>query len=107
MKRKVLANQWIYTLKAGKPLRSAISNEDYAGVLDQLENAWKEIHKKFPDVYEDYDLEDDIDDINNERDNLENYEDYDMTHDDVIENIDYLLSKLYDFCDEFKIWVDM
>lgn len=105
--RKINASRWNYTLKCGKALRQAINNEDPEEILEMLRQAWTEIHENFPDEYDENDLDSDLSDIENELDNVENYEDYDMTYEDVEDNIDYMLTNLYDFCDEFNIWVDM
>ena len=40
-------------------------------------------------------------------DSLDNYEEYDMTMEDVIEEIDYLLDKFYDICDADDIFIDL
>ena len=96
---------WKYRLKTAPGLREAIHKGNCEEVLNQLEAAWKEIHERFPDDYED--PESDISDIENERDNLANHEDYGMTMEDVEENIDYLLNNLYDFCDNMKIWIEI
>jgi len=98
--------QWKYTLKNGKALRAAIGEgDDYGKVLDALAACLKEINAKFPDDYEDYELEEDLEDIENQRDNLENYADYDMTYEDVEDEINYLLDRFYDLCDGLRIWV--
>ncbi len=89
--------KWIYTLKIGKRLRSAIYDENTENILSILIEAWKEIHNQFPDIYDEYDLECDVEDIEivNKNDDV-NYED-----------IDYLLSQLYDYCDGIGIWIDV
>lgn len=84
---------WRYSLKCGTELREAIHDEDYDRILDNIETAWKEIHKRFPDEYEDYELECDLED-------LEAVREYPSE-----EEIDYLLSNLYDYCDATRIWV--
>lgn len=99
--------KWKYRLKTGSDLREAISNENYEDILKYLEKSWREINKQFPNDYEDDELNNDIADIENERDNLLNYEDYDMTMEDVEENINYLLSNLYDYCDNMGIWIEI
>ena len=101
--------EWKYTLKASSDLRDAIRNEDPDAVLDALEKAWMEIYFYLSDenIYDSSDLDDDLDNINNERDNLAYYEDYDMTLNDVIDNIDYLCNELYDFCDAERIWIEI
>ena len=109
MKRTKTINsgKWIYTLKAGKSLRSAIDDEDYDSVLTELKSCWKEINNNFPEEFDESDLDEVLEDIDNERDNLYNYEDYDMDFEDVEDNINYLLNDLYDFCDAFNIWVEI
>lgn len=101
--------EWKYTLKTSSDLRDAIRNEDPNAVLDALEKAWMEIYFYLSDenIYDSSDLDDDLDNINNERDNLAYYEDYDMTLNDVIDNIDYLCNELYDFCDAERIWIEI
>lgn len=100
-------SKWVYTLKNGKNLRDAISSEDPSRVLEELERCYDELNKVFPEYLDEDDYEDILEDIENERDNLNNYDRYEMDYDDVMDNIDYLLDKLYDFCDDFKIWVEM
>lgn len=101
--------EWKYTLKTSSNLRDAIKNEDPEAVLDALEKAWMEIYFYLSDenIYDSSDLDNDLDNINNERDNLAYYEDYDMTLNDVIDNIDYLCNELYDFCDAERIWIEI
>ena len=98
---------WKYRLKTGSDLRESINDKNYEDVLKYLEKSWREINKKFPNDYEEDELNEDIADIENERDNLFNYEDYDMTMEDVEENINYLLTNLYDFCDNMGIWIEI
>lgn len=101
--------EWKYTLKTSSDLRDAIRNEDPDAVLDALEKAWMEIYFYLSDenIYDSSDLDNDLDNINNERDNLAYHEDYDMTLNDVIDNIDYLCNELYDFCDAERIWIEI
>ena len=99
--------QWIYQLKAGKELREAINDENYLKVLENLEKCWREIHANLPEQYDEDALLEDLADIENQKDNLENHDEYDMTIEDVREEIDYLLSNFYDFCDGFRIWVSL
>ena len=96
---------WKYRLKTGLDLREAINDENPEEVLKCLEKSWREINKQFPNDYEDDELNDDMADIENERDNLLNYEDYDMTIEYVEENINYLLNNFYDYCDNMRIWI--
>ena len=99
--------KWKCTLKTGNALRQAIDSEDIEKVLDALKDCYLELNNAMPDWFDEGDLEDKIADIDNEFDNLENYEDYDMTYDDVEENVDYLLETFYDICDDLKVWVGM
>ena len=38
---------------------------------------------------------------------LSKYEDYDLTIDEVEDNINYLLTNLYDYCDNTGIWIEL
>ena len=98
---------WNFKLKSGKALRQAIDSEDIVDILTALEDCWREIHEKMPDDYDENDLENDLDEIENQLDNAENYDDYDMSEEDVREEVDYLLDQFYDFCDNVRIWVEL
>ena len=98
---------WVYNLKNSKPLRQAIHDEDYNEVLDSLINCFTEINRRFPEEYDSSDLDTDLEDIENVRDNLDNYEDYDMSFEDAIDGIDYMLNDLYDLCDALRIWIEI
>lgn len=102
--------QWKYRLKSGLNLRQAIYDEDPKAILDALEKAWREIYAHFKFVDDLVDIAYDLEDINNERDNLDYLDcfgDYTMTYDDVIDNINSLLNNLYDFCDSMGIWIEI
>lgn len=100
-------NKWKYTLKSGKALRNAINEDDNIETLNVLKTCYQEINRAMPDLYDEGDLENDIEDIDNQIDNCVNYEDYDMTEEDVEDEINYLLSNFYDLCDNLSIWVDI
>ena len=104
--KSITAGKWVYTLKAGKSLRSAIESEDAEDTIQQLKSCWREINEKFPEEFDEYDLDEVLEDLDNERDNVLNYEDYDMTYEDVEDDINYYLNDLYDFCDAYNIWVE-
>lgn len=104
---KIYGNRWTYTLKSGKALREAIDNDDNLATLEALKACWQEIHDNYPDSYDDYDLERDLADIENEMDNIMNFDDYDLTDEDIEDNINYMLDNLYDFCDGYNIWVEL
>jgi len=97
--------KWKYTLKNGEALRKAIYDEDSRAVLDTLAKCCAEVYDHFPDEYDEYQYNEDIEDISNQLDNLENYADYDMSYEDVEDEINYLLTKFYDLCDYLRIWV--
>jgi hypothetical protein len=99
--------KWKYTLKNGKALRNAINKDSNEETLEALRKCYEEIHEAMPDEYTEEDLYRDIDDIENQLDNCENYFDYDMTEDDVQDEVNYLLSNFYDLCDGLRIWVDL
>jgi hypothetical protein len=90
-----------------KQLREAISDDDMAATLDALKDCWKEINKAMPDIYDEDDLENDLEELDNQLDNCENYEDYSMTEDDVQEEINYMLRNFYAFCDNNNIWITL
>lgn len=88
--------KWICTLEAGIELREKIDKGNPKEILEMLKVAWSEIHNKIPDDYDDYDLERDLENI----DDVLEYGD-EIEEDDV----DMLLTDLYDFCDNMRIWV--
>ena len=98
---------WKYKLKSGKALRDAIDAEDNVETLNALRACFEEIHRAMPDMYDEDDLEDDINEIENQLDNCENYADYDMTYDDIEDEINYMLNGFYDLCDSYRIWVGL
>ena len=98
---------WKYKLKSGKALRDAINAEDNVDTLNALRACFEEIHQAMPDMYDEDELEDDINEIENQLDNCENYVDYDMTLDDVEDAINYMLNGFYDLCDGYRIWVGL
>lgn len=58
-------------------------------------------------MYDADDLVNDLEELDNQLDNCKNYEDYSMTEDEIQEEINWQLSRLYDFCDEWGIWVEV
>lgn len=100
-------SNWKYNLKSGEALRNAINNDDYYEVLTQLKNSWEEIHEQFPDNFDKDELEDMYDDINNALDNVQNANDYDLSEQDIEDELNYLLNDLYDFCDALRIWIEI
>lgn len=99
--------KWKYTLKNGNVLRRAIDDGNIEKVLNTLKEFYTEINTALPDYFDEYDLEDKIEDIDNELDNYYNYDEYDMTLQDVEDNVDGLLYNFYDFCDDLKVWVEI
>lgn len=100
-------SNWKYKLKSGRALRSAINDNDYYGILTQLRSCWKEIHEQFPDDFDEDELEDMYDDINNALDNVQNANEYDLSEEDIEDEINYFLDDLYDFCDALRIWIKL
>lgn len=99
--------RWKYTLIAGKNLREAIHYDSNVETLLALKKCYEEIHKVIPKLYNEDELKNDIEEIENQLDNCENYKDYDMTEDDVQKEINYMLRDFYDFCDTNNIWVGL
>ena len=100
-------SKWKFKINNGVLLRDAIEDDNNAETLNMLRKCWSEIHEIIPDVYTQDELEDDIADIENQLDNLENYEDYGMTIEDCQDEINWLLEKFYDYCDDMGIWVGL
>lgn len=100
-------SRWKHHIKNGKKLRKAINDDDNVQILEALKECYKEINRIMVSVFDDDDLEDILSEIDNQLDNCKNYEDYDMTEDDVQDEINYILRNFYDFCDDWRIWVDL
>ena len=90
-RKKLEERMWRYTLGAGKDIRDAIDEEDYEGTKEALIKAYKEINKKDPDLFDDDELEEIINDL----ESMDNDEDA----------INYELSEFYDLCDNLGIWI--
>ena len=103
-----MRNHWKYNLYTGSELRKCIREEDTESILKTLKKCYMEIHKVMPDWYDEDDLENDIEDIDNELDNYYNMEEYDdLTEEDIDDNVNYLLDKFYGLCDAGDIWVGL
>lgn len=100
-------NRWKHILKNGKNLREAINDDDNVQTLEALKECYKEINRIMLSAFDDDYLENVLSEIDNQLDNCENYEDYDMTEDDVQDEINYMLRQFYDLCDDLRIWVDL
>lgn len=95
-----------YSLKNGKSLKNAAEAMELEKVLSILEKCWKEIHEQFPEEYDKVDLGDNLDDIERETDNLQYFEDYDLTYEEVVDNINDLIKDLNYYCKISNIFVD-
>ena len=87
--------KWNYTLKFGKNLREAISDNDSEMVVKCLICCYRELLNKLSDEdreWQEFDIEDAIF-------NLENF--------DEDEDVDDYLAEFYDLCDELGAWVSM
>lgn len=97
--------KWYYQLKNGVALRNAINAEDYGQIKNSLIAAYKEIHEVMPEKFDEYDLENKLEDL--EYLDTEPDADIEISEDDIRENFDYELSDLYDLCDYLNIWVSL
>lgn len=97
--------KWDYQLKNGVALRNAIDAEDYGQIKNSLIAAYKEIHEVMPEKFDEYDLENKLEDL--EYLDTEPDEDIEISEDDIRENFDYELNDLYDLCDNLNIWVSL
>ena len=86
-------------------LRKNIEDGNSLEVLKTLEQYVETLNAE--EIMDDQDYYDWIGDIDNQVDNYYNYEDYDMTEEDVEDEIDYLLDKFYDFCDAYRVFIDI
>lgn len=101
----LIEKKWDYQLKNGVSLRNAIDAEDYGQIKNSLIAAYKEIHEVMPEKFDEYDLENKLEDL--EYLDTEPDEDIEISEDDIRENFDYELSDLYDLCDNLNIWVSL
>lgn len=99
--------RWKYHLQSGFQLRDSINADDSENILIALKKCYEEIHSLMPKIYDEDELEKDIEEIENQIDNCQNFEEYDMTEKDVENAINYMLNQFYDFCDYYKIWINM
>lgn len=99
--------KWNYQLKSGRALRKAIESEDPLTTLNALHDAYEELFEVLSSEFDESEIMDIFDDIDDVRDTVENYIEYDMDEDDAMDEVDGLLDKFYDLCDEYKIWVTM
>lgn len=90
--------RWRYTLKFGEALRNAIDEEDYDAILSALVACFTELNKALPEDYDEYELENDLEDIAAIRENFEDGE-------DVEDDINYKLDELYDLGDGLRVWI--
>lgn len=97
--------KWDYQLKNGVALRNAIDADDYGQIKNSLIAAYKEIHEVMPEKFDEYDLENKLEDL--EYLDTEPDEDIEISEDDIRENFDYELSDLYDLCDNLNIWISL
>lgn len=89
--------KWNYELseKTARFLRNAIRDDDFLAVCVALQQAYQEINEMCPEYYDEYDLQEDIEEI-----------DYIDTEDAYAEDeINYALNDFYDLCDNLRIWV--
>lgn len=122
-RRYLRERQWKLTVPTSlaRKFRSALSEYDdendyeiqtvdLTNALEALKNILYWINEQLPEDYNDSELEDDISDIDNQIDNLENYEDYDMSFEDVVDEIDWLINGDWGFfslCDSLNIFVPL
>ena len=93
--------------KLANKLRNAISNEEPATILEAIKECYEFLTNEMPQYFSRDEFEELVADLDSELDNLENYEQYDMTYDDVIENIDAWLDKLYRDCDDVRVFIPL
>lgn len=92
-----------YILKVGKDLVHSIESENWEEILYYLEKAYREIHLRFSDEFDETLLNQNVDEIRNEESNIDNLGYTDLTAFDIENNINWLLETFYDYCDAFNI----
>ena len=99
---KLTERAWKYVVsdKVSRKFRDAVRSDEpnYAETLQAMKDVYTEIHDKRPDLLDDDDYEEyieDLDFIDPEYDSEE----------DLEENINYELGNLYDFCDAVDVFI--
>jgi len=98
---------WKYRLESGKALRQAIDMEDYEKVVEGLRCLYREIHKVVPEMYDEDDLQNTMDDLDMLEGTVYGYQEEDVDEDELVEEIDYALGEVYDLCDTYRLWVEV
>ena len=101
--RNLTEKYWKFRLP--NDIHKAIKEEDPHNVLNALKDAIDILKDK--GIMDEYDYYEFSDDIENQLDNADYYEDYDMTYEDVLDEIDYILSEFYDWCDANSVWIEL
>lgn len=86
-------------------LRKNIEDDNGLEVLRTLKQYVETLNAE--EIMDDQDYYDWIDDIENQIDNFYNYEDYDMTEEDVDDEINYIIDKFYDWCDYNRVFIEL
>lgn len=107
MPKYISSSRWEHTLKSGRTLRDAIHSGDARKILEALQKAYAELYTICPDCYDENDMEEIRSDIDSVFDDIENYSEYDMTYDDVVDSVDWLLDRFYSDCDDLNVWVEI
>lgn len=94
MKKKLIEARWQHTIpgELAARLRKGINREDYEAVKEAMKDIYDDIYKYLGGEIFD---EDDLIQYKDEIDEVEPDED----------EINYLLTNLYDFCDNLRIWI--
>lgn len=103
--RRLTEKKWTTRLPQdlAKALRDAIDEEDYDLTAAMLKQCWEAIHNMLPDEYDEYDLEQDCERIDEVIDQLNDDEDYE--YEEAEDDLNWLLKEFYDFCDSMSIWI--
>lgn len=88
---------WKFTIKSGHQLRELIGSGNYNALFDAMIAVWKDIHRVVPEDFDEFDLQDAIDEIESVR----------GCNVIVNDEIDGLLTEIYDFCDAYDLWLEL
>jgi len=98
---------WNHDLKSGRTLRAALKGRNPVRTLQSLKTCWQEVFEVLNNSIDICDECSIFENISNVDCLLESYNQKNSFDVEDIEEIDYLLSEFYDFCDYNSIWVTL
>lgn len=98
-----------YKLNHGEALKESVERKerDRLELLDNLERCWQEIDEHCEDVLPEEDLQLELRRIETQRDYVENQKEIGLSNEYIDFNIDNLLTRFYQFCEDMNISVEV